>query len=255
MSQQIIIAEQARIAALLTDDRVDELIVAQGQYQIGDIFLGTVENVLPGIDAAFINIGESDKNGFIHVSDLGPLRLKKGTFGITELLEPKQKVLVQVIKEPTGSKGPRLTGSITIPGKYLILQPYGQGVNISRKINTETERSRLKALGVLIKPPSTGLLFRTEAEKIKEELLIEDLENLIQQWEKILKVSEDSNPPNLIKRDDDFSLKILRDYIQSSTKKIIIDSNFSVEKAKDFLINYDSNVDIKYHDNLSLIHI
>ena len=121
MSQQIIIAEQARIATLLTDDRVDELIVAQGQYQIGDIFLGTVENVLPGIDAAFINIGESDKNGFIHVSDLGPLRLKKGILGITELLEPKQKVLVQVMKEPTGTKGPRLTGIITIPGKYLIL--------------------------------------------------------------------------------------------------------------------------------------
>ncbi len=249
MSQQIIIAEQARIAALLTDDRVDELIVAQGQYQIGDIFLGTVENVLPGIDAAFINIGESDKNGFIHVSDLGPLRLKKGTFGITELLEPKQKVLVQVIKEPTGSKGPRLSGSISIPGKYLILQPYGQGVNISRKINTETERSRLKALGVLIKPPSTGLLFRTEAEKIKEELLIDDLENLIQQWETVLKVSEASNPPNLVKRDDDFSLKILRDQIKSSTKSIIIDSKFSVERAKDFLINYESNIDIEFHDN------
>ena len=249
MCQQIIIAEQARIAALLTDDRVDELIVAQGQYQIGDIFLGTVENVLPGIDAAFINIGESDKNGFIHVSDLGPLRLKKGIFGITELLEPKQKVLVQVMKEPTGSKGPRLTGSISIPGRYLILQPYGQGVNISRKINTETERSRLKALGVLIKPPSTGLLFRTEAEKIKEELLIEDLENLIQQWENILKISETSNPPHLIKRDDDFSLKILRDHIKSSTKKIIIDSKFSVERAKDFLTNYESNVDIEFHDN------
>ncbi|KGG03073.1 Ribonuclease E [Prochlorococcus marinus str. MIT 9321] len=252
MSQQIIIAEQARIAALLTDDRVDELIVAQGQYQIGDIFLGTVENVLPGIDAAFINIGDSDKNGFIHVSDLGPLRLKKGILGITELLEPKQKVLVQVMKEPTGTKGPRLTGSISIPGKYIILQPHGQGVNISRKINTETERSRLKALGVLIKPPSTGLLFRTEAEKIKEELLIEDLENLIQQWENILKVTESSNPPNLIKRDDDFSLKILRDHIKSSTKKIIIDSQFSVERAKDFLIDYESNIDIEFHDNTLL---
>ncbi len=255
MSQQIIIAEQARIAALLTDDRVDELVVAQGQYQIGDIFLGTVENVLPGIDAAFINIGESEKNGFIHVSDLGPLRLKKGTFGITELLEPKQKVLVQVIKEPTGSKGPRLTGSISIPGKYLILQPYGQGVNISRKINTETERSRLKALGVLIKPPSTGLLFRTEAEKIKEELLIEDLEELTQQWENILKISEASNPPNLIKRDDDFSLKILRDYIKESTKSIIIDSKFSVARAKDFLINYESDIDIEFHDNSLNQHI
>jgi len=255
MSQQIIIAEQARIAALLTDDRVDELIVAQGQYQIGDIFLGTVENVLPGIDAAFINIGESEKNGFIHVSDLGPLRLKKGTFGLTELLEPKQKVLVQVIKEPTGSKGPRLTGSISIPGKYLILQPYGQGVNISRKINTETERSRLKALGVLIKPPTTGMLFRTEAEKIKEELLIEDLEQLIQQWENILKVSEASNPPNLIKRDDDFSLKILRDHIKGTTKSIIIDSNFSVARAKEFLKNYESDIDIEFHDNNLNQHI
>ncbi|AIQ95849.1 Rne/Rng family ribonuclease [Prochlorococcus sp. MIT 0604] len=255
MSQQIIIAEQARIAALLTDDRVDELIVAQGQYQIGDIFLGTVENVLPGIDAAFINIGESEKNGFIHVSDLGPLRLKKGTFGITELLEPKQKVLVQVIKEPTGSKGPRLTGNISIPGKYLILQPNAQGVNISRKINTETERNRLKALGVLIKPPSTGLLFRTEAEKIKEELLIEDLEHLIQQWENVLKVSEASNPPNLVKRDDDFSIKILRDHIKESTKSIIIDSKFSVARAKDFLINYESDIDIKFHDNSLNQHI
>ena len=250
MSQQIIIAEQARIAALLNDDRVDELVVAQGQYQIDDIFLGTVENVLPGIDAAFINIGESEKNGFIHVSDLGPLKLKKESAGITELLEPKQKVLVQVMKEPTGTKGPRLTGNITLPGKYLILQPFGQGVNISRKINTETERSRLRALGVLIKPPGTGLLFRTESESINEESLIDDLESLIQKWENIIQTMDSSNPPILISRDDDFSLKILRDHVSSKTKKVTIDSKNAIERAKNYLMDNESNLIVEFHNNL-----
>ena len=255
MSQQIIIAEQAKIAALLKDDRVDELIVSQGQYQIEDIFLGTVENVLPGIDAAFIDIGESKKNGFIHVTDLGPLKMKKGSAGITELLEPKQKVLVQVMKEPTGNKGPRLTGNISLPGKYVILQPFGQGVNISRKINTETERSRLRALGVLMKPPGTGLLFRTESEGISEELLIDDLETLIQKWENILHLNESSNPPMLISRDEDFSLKILRDYANSSTTKVVIDSKSAVERAKNYLSNNESEFIIDFHSNAKDEHI
>ena len=255
MSQQIIIAEQARIAALIKDDRVDELIVSQGQYQIEDIFLGTVENVLPGIDAAFIDIGESKKNGFIHVSDLGPLKLKKGSTSITELLEPKQKVLVQVMKEPTGSKGPRLTGNISLPGKFIILQPFGQGVNISRKINKETERCRLRALGVLIKPTGTGLLFRTESEDISEELLIEDLENLIQKWENILHLNEISNPPMLINRDEDFSLKILRDYLNSSTTKVLIDNKNAIERAKNYLLNNESNFIIDFHNNSKEEHI
>ena len=250
MSQQIVIAEQARIAALLKDDRVDELIVAQGQYQIDDIFLGTVENVLPGIDAAFIDIGENEKNGFIHISDLGPLKLKKGAAGITELLEPRQKVLVQVMKEPTGTKGPRLTGNISLPGKYIVLQPFGQGVNISRKINTETERSRLRALGVLIKPPSTGLLFRTESENINEELLIDDLESLIQKWENIINISEANQPPMLISRDEDFALKILRDHLSNSTNLITIDNQHAVERSKNYLADNDSKVIVEFHNNL-----
>ena len=134
MPKKIIIAEQERIAALLSDERVDKLIVAQGLYQIGDIYLGTIDNVLPGIDAAFVNIGASEKNGFIHVTDLGPLRLKKSAASITELLEPRQKVLVQIMKEPTGNKGPRLTGNIALPGRYIVLQPNGQGINRYRKI-------------------------------------------------------------------------------------------------------------------------
>ena len=235
MPQQIVIAEQLRIAAVLTDERVDELIVAQGRYQIGDVYLGTVENVLPGIDAAFVNIGESEKNGFIHVTDLGPLRLKKGAAGITELLEPRQKVLVQVMKEPTGTKGPRLTGNLALPGRYLVLQPHGQGVNISRRIGAEAERNRLRALGVLIKPPGAGLLIRTEAEGISDELLIDDLESLLRQWEAIQQAAETASPPVLLNRDEDFIHRILRDHMGPDLVRVVVDDSAAVERVTGFL--------------------
>ncbi|ABX09555.1 Rne/Rng family ribonuclease [Prochlorococcus marinus] len=247
MPQKVVIAEQVRIAALLTDERVDELIVAQGHYQIGDIYLGTIENVLPGIDAAFVNIGASEKNGFIHVTDLGPLRLKKHAAGINELLEPRQKVLVQVMKEPTGSKGPRLTGNLALPGRYLILQPNGQGVNISRKINSENERNRLRALGVLIKPPGTGLLIRSEAKGINEELLITDLEALLKQWESIQQASEQSSPPVLLNREEDFINRILRDHVSPELTSVIVETPGGVERAKGFL-GVDSNIIVESHD-------
>ena len=248
MSQQIVIAEQLRIAAVLTDERVDELIVAQGRYQIGDVYLGTVENVLPGIDAAFVNIGESEKNGFIHVTDLGPLRLKKGSAGITELLEPRQKVLVQVMKEPTGTKGPRLTGNLALPGRYLVLQPHGLGVNISRRISAEAERNRLRALGVLIKPPGAGLLIRTEAEGISEELLIDDLEALLRQWEAIQQAAETAVPPVLLNRDEDFIHRILRDHMGPDLARVVVDDPAAVSRVGSFLGSELGNVVVESHE-------
>ena len=245
MPQQIVIAEHLRIAAVLTDDRIDELVVAQGRYQIGDVYLGTVENVLPGIDAAFVNIGESEKNGFIHITDLGPLRLKKGGAGITELLEPRQKVLVQVMKEPTGTKGPRLTGNLTLPGRFLVLQPQGQGVSISRRIVSENERNRLRALGVLIKPPGAGLLIRTEAEEVSEELLIDDLETLLRQWEAIQLAAETATPPVLLNRDEDFVHRVLRDLYKPEVTRVVVESPEAVARVNAFLGPDQASLDVE----------
>ena len=235
MTKQILIAEKLRIAAILNNERVDQLIVAQGQHQIGDIYLGTVENVHPGIDAAFVNIGESERNGFIHVTDLGPLRLRQTAGSITELLEPRQKALVQVMKEPTGNKGPRLTGNITLPGRFLVLQPSGQGVNISRRIHEEAERDRLRALAVLIKPAGTGLLVRTKAEGVGEDQIIDDLEMLCRQWESIQTTAETCQPPVLLNRDDDFVHRTLRDHCGPGLDKVVVDSPKVVERVKTFL--------------------
>jgi ribonuclease E len=248
MPQQIVIAEHLRIAAVLSDERVDELIVAQGRYQIGDVYLGTVENVLPGIDAAFVNIGESEKNGFIHITDLGPLRLRKGGAGITELLEPRQKVLVQVMKEPTGTKGPRLTGNLSLPGRFLVLQPHGQGVNISRRIDGENERNRLRALGVLIKPPGSGLLVRTEAEGVSEDLLIDDLESLLRQWEAIQQAADTASPPVLLNRDEDFIHRVLRDFYSPEVVRVVVDTSDAVARVNAFLGADQTTLSVEPHE-------
>ncbi|NMG05729.1 Rne/Rng family ribonuclease [Brasilonema sp. UFV-L1] len=238
MPKQIIIAEQHQIAAVFSEDQIQELVVATGHHQIGDIYLGVVENVLPGIDAAFVNIGDPERNGFIHVTDLGPLRLRRTAAAITELLTPQQKVLVQVMKEPTGSKGPRLTGNITLPGRYVVLMPYGRGVNLSRRIRSENERNRLRALAILIKPAGMGLLVRTEAEGKPEEAIIEDLELLQKQWEVIQQEAQSTRPPALLNRDDDFIQRVLRDMYGADVNRIVVDSSTGLKRVKQYLQNW-----------------
>lgn len=240
MSKQIIIAEQYRIAAVFAEDQIQEIIVAQGSHQIGDIYLGIVENVLPGIDAAFVNIGDNERNGFIHVSDLGPLRVRRISGAITELLLPKQTVLVQVMKEPTGNKGPRLTGNLTLPGRYLVFMPFRRGVNLSRRILHEGERSRLRALAILIKPAGMGLLVRTEAEGVAEEAIIEDLEFLQRQWETIQQEAETTRAPALLNRDDDFIQRVLRDVYTADVNRIVTDSSAGLKRVKHHLMNWGS---------------
>ncbi len=259
MPKQIIIAEQHHIAAVFWEDHIQELVVATGNQQVSDIYLGSVENVIPGIDAAFVNIGDAERNGFIHVTDLGPLRLKKTASAITELLTPQQKVLVQVMKEPTGNKGPRLTGNITLPGRYLVLMPYGKGVKLSRRIRDENERSRLRALAILVKPAGMGLLVRTEAEGKAEEAIMEDLEFLQKQWESIQYQASYTKPPALLNRDDDFIQRVLRDMYSAEVNSIVVDSQAGVKRVKQQLANWSAGrspqgLFIDYHrENQSIL--
>lgn len=238
MPKQIVIAEQNRIAAVFSEDQIQELIVATGSHQVSDIYLGTVENVLPGIDAAFVNIGDSERNGFMHVTDLGPLKLKRSAGSITELVVPQQKVLVQIMKEPTGNKGPRLTGNVSLPGRYLVLMPSGRGVNLSRRIRSEGERNRLRALAILIKPAGMGLLVRTEAEGISENAIIEDLETLQKQWESIQQQALNTRAPALLNRDDDFIQRVLRDVYNADVNRIVTDSSTGMKRVKQHLANW-----------------
>ncbi len=252
MPKQIIIAEQHHLAAVFWEEQIQELVVATGTQQVSDIYLGLVENVIPGIDAAFVNIGDAERNGFIHVTDLGPLRLKKNAAAITELLAPDQKALVQVMKEPTGNKGPRLTGNITLPGRYLVLMPYGKGVKLSRRVRDENERSRLRALAILIKPAGMGLLVRTEAEGKAEEAIMEDLEMLQKQWESIQEQAAYSPPPALLNRDDDFIQRVLRDMYSADVNTIVTDSQAGMKRVKQHLSNWSGGrspqgVFVDYH--------
>jgi ribonuclease E len=235
MAKQIIIAEQHRIGAVFAEDQIQEIIVSTGQHQVCDIYLGVVENIVQGIDAAFVNLGDPSRNGFIHVTDLGPLRLRRSAGAITELIVPQQKVLVQIMKEPTGNKGPRLTGNISLPGRYVVLMPFGKGVNLSRRVRSEAERNRLRALAVLIKPAGMGLLVRTEAEGKTEEEIIEDLEQLQRQWESVEQAATTTRAPALLNRDDDFVQRVLRDVYTGDVNRVVVDSAPAVKRVKQYL--------------------
>ena len=157
MKKSIVIAERDNIAAVFEDDKITEFFIHRGDILLGDVYLSKVENILPSIEAAFVNVG-SDKMGFLHAADV----IGKG--GLQDKLSPKQKLMVQVVKEPTGHKGPRVTTSISLPGRFLVLMPHETGVSVSKKISTPKERARLKSIVNLLKPVGLDCITRTEAE-------------------------------------------------------------------------------------------
>ncbi len=251
MPKQIIIAEQYRIAAVFSEDQIEEIVVAAGTHQVGDVYLGVVENVLTSIDAAFVNIGDGDRNGFIHITDLGPLKMRRSSGSISDLVVPQQRVLVQVMKEPTGNKGPRLTGNISLPGRYVVLLPFGRGVNLSRRIRSEAERNRLRALAILVKPAGMGILVRTEADGMPEEQIIEDLDNLQRQWEGIQQDVATTRQPTLLDRERDFVQRVLRDLYSDEVNRIVTDTSDGLRRIKQHLLGWS---DGKIPSGLMLDH-
>ena len=236
--QKIVIAERDNIAAVLENGKVTDFFIHRGEVLLGDVYLASVDNILPSIDAAFVNVG-TDRMGFLHAQDV----MGKGT--LKDKLSPKQKLVVQVVKEPTGHKGPRVTTQISLPGRFLVLMPNEPGVSVSKKIESSRERARLKAILNLIKPVGVGVIIRTEAEGQTEADIQEDLEILLEKWNNIITAAETMTPPNLIYRDQDLLYRAIREACTEDTNEIIVDTAFAMNRVQNILQNWHMNKNIK----------
>ena len=236
--QKIVIAERDNIAAVIENGRVSEFFINRGEILLGDVYLAQVENVLPSIDAAFVNVG-SDKMGFLHAQDV----MRKGA--LQDKLAPKEKLVVQVVKEPTGHKGPRVTTEISLPGRFLVLMPGEAGINVSRKISTVKERARLKSIVSLLKPVGVGVIIRTEAENQSEADIQEDLEILLEKWNNIVTSAETVTAPALLYRDQDLLYRVIREACTEDTQEIIVDTAFAMNRLQTLLQTWHMNRDIK----------
>lgn len=236
-ANKIIIAERDNIAAVTENGKVAEFYVHRGEIILGDVYLAQVENILPSIEAAFVNVG-SDKMGFLHAQDI------PGKGALQDKVKPKQKLVVQVVKEPVGHKGPRVTTEISLPGRFLVLMPNETGINVSKKITSARERARLKSVVNLLKPVGVGIIVRTEAEGQTEADIQEDLEILLEKWNNIITSAESLTPPNLLYRDQDLLYRVIRECCNENTQEIIVDTGFALSRVQNILQNWHMNKNI-----------
>ena len=204
------------------------------QRVVGNIYKGRVENVLPGMQAAFVNIG-LDRNAYLYVADAYPVpeedeeepevrQLVRRRRSIGELLRPGQEVIVQVAKEPVGTKGARVTRTITLPGRYLVLVPGGSHVAVSQRLTDERERERLRALAREIRPRGAGLIVRTAAEGRSAEDLEADVAALRRLWTRIRQRARRTPAPALLHSDQDVVYRVLRDALSPDVVAIRTDA-------------------------------
>lgn len=237
MSKAIVVAERDNIAAVIEDGKICEFYVQKGDMLLNDVYLATVDNILPSIDAAFVNVGY-DKMGFLHANDA----IGKGT--LKEKLSPKQKIIVQVVKEPVGHKGPRVSSLISLPGRFLVLMPQETGINVSRKIVSQKERARLKSIISLLKPVGLGVIVRTEAEGQSDADIQEDMEILLEKWNTIITAAETRPAPSLLYRDQDLLYRVMREACSEDVDEIILDTSYGVHRTQQILQNWNMNKNI-----------
>ncbi len=227
----------------------------------GNIYKGRVQRVLPGIQAAFVDIG-LDRAGFLYVGDIAgihspdePEPLGDDDSGvdpdatlenleapkparrfppIDSVLKEGQELLVQVSREPIASKGPRLTTQIGLAGRYLVYMPNLDHVGIARRIEDESERARLSAIGESLRPERGGLIVRTVAEGRSEDELAKDLAFLLRLWSDIEKRAKNAAPGSMLHREPNLYLRVMRDYVDDEVEKIHVDSREAYESMKKF---------------------
>ena len=237
-------------AALLEDRRLVEFYVERQEEQrvVGNIYKGRVENVLPGMQAAFVNIG-LERNAFLYVDDALAYKVdgengsangsgngdRPHVHSIKDILREGQHIIVQVTKEPIGTKGARVVTHVTLPGRYLVLMPTVEYVGVSRRIASEKERSRLKSVARKIKPKGMGLIVRTVAEGKSEEELEQDCKFLVGIWDRIQRRARKVSPPALLYKDYDLVYRLVRDAFTSDIDKFVIDNQEEYEKTLEIL--------------------
>ena len=235
--------------AILEGPTLVQYYTSEAKSKVGNIYLGKVKNVLPGMEAAFVSFGE-EKNGVLYVADIeGSHKNSK----IENLLKPDQEILVQVVKDAIGEKGARLTGQISLPGRYLVLIPNSRTKGISRRLS-DNERSRLNKIIRKLKPENFGVIVRTAAEGVSEKALQVDIEKLIEEWD-VVSNYKSGDAPKLIHQEPDVSIKVIREHLNSTFKKLLIDRKDQFEEIKNYVSDTSPEIsDIVdfYQDELML---
>jgi ribonuclease G len=259
MGQEIAISvtrEETRVAVLdngvMTDLYVDR---AKRKDFVGNIYIGRVVKVLPGMQAAFIDIG-MDKAAFMHVSDLSldseagdtlmdsddddkggemPKPRRQSAQPIEALLKEGQELMVQISKGPIGTKGPRVTTYVSLPGRYLVFMPNVEHVGVSRRIPRDEERARLKEIVKRLRRPGHGYIVRTVSEGVKEEDLRSDVEFLETLWEDVQKKREHGTSSNPLHADLSLTFRVVRDLFSKKVDRLLIDMKEEYEAVRDFV--------------------